>query len=144
MTEPPLIALAVAAVWAAFGSAMPVIHRLNETRDRVLDWSAAGTKLTADQRDFLLRWDYVPIWVSVLVFIFIFTLAMILFTWSAFAGGLIGVGSVCTSGVLFGVLGIVLQIWIGKKSIKMMSDHISKLRSPNQDAGEDNRDRKSN
>ncbi len=129
MNDNQLVALAIAAVWAAFGSAMGVIYRLNETRDRVLDWSDSGTKLTTDQKDFLLRWDYVPVWISVLVFIVIFTLALILFAWSAFSVNWIGAGSVCSIGVLFGALGLVIQIATGAKTIKMMSDHVEQLRS---------------
>jgi hypothetical protein len=123
-----VIVFALGAVWAAFGTATTVYYRLNEIRDRVLDWSESGTRLNPDQKAFLLWWDYRPIWFSVLAFIVIITTGITLLAWHAFSNGWIGAGSVCSIVVLFGLLGIVITVSTGRKSIKMMSDHISSLR----------------
>jgi hypothetical protein len=135
MTGSEMIGLAIAAVWAAFWSAMSVIHRLNETRDRVLDWSSSNAKLSVDKKYFLLWWEYVPVWISVLLFIIIFTLALSSFTWSAFSFSWIRAGIICLLGVLFGVLGIVIQGVVGWRTIQLMRDHVSKLYSSNKDDG---------
>src|SRR5436305_14996756 len=119
-TEYQLIAFAVGAVWAAFAAATGVYYRLNETRDRVLDWSESGTRLTAAQKRFLLWWDYFPIWLSVLFFIGIITVAILLFAWGAFSRGWSAAGFVCSLVVLFGLLGVVIHVSTGRMVIKMM------------------------
>jgi hypothetical protein len=129
MEDYQLVALAIAGVWAGFGSAMGVIYRLNETRDRLLDWSAPGAELSTDpkrwlqEKLFVFWWDYVAVWISILVFIVIFTLALILFAWKAFSFGWLA-GCICLIGVLFGVLGLVIQIWAGTQTIKLMRARI--------------------
>jgi hypothetical protein len=74
-------------------------------------------------------------WFSVLVFIIIVTAAMTMLAWLAFSASQTGAGSVCTLVVLFGLLGIVITVATGRKSIKMMSYHISRLPKGNPEPG---------
>ncbi len=128
------IALAAAAVWATFGSAMSVIYHLNKTRDRVLGWTGTDGKLTGSDLDFLIKWEYEPVWISVLFYIAIFTVALAVFAWLAFSNGQsLLPGSVCVLGAIFGFLGLAIQIATGRRTIRMMTERVHEVHPSNPD-----------
>lgn len=122
------IAFALGAMWAGFGTAMTSYFRLYETRDRVLDWNEPDTKLTADQKAFLIQWDYCAVLWSLFTFIAILTMGEFFLAWYSFGKNWVGAGCGCVVIAIFGLAGMGINLFVGLKTTKMMRENISEMR----------------
>jgi len=126
-----LPAAVAAGVWGAFSEVMKIAEILNGRRDLVLNIQADGERLTPEQRDILLKNDWLPTWIGLEVFLVIFTLAF------GYVCYTVNEARILTGlATALGIFAIGVQIWAGWTEYWKMRQFIDSERKPKPPEGE--------